>query len=606
MKARAPKRNHAVRLLRASRRRASVGSTGFTLVEMLVAVALVLLMMTLFAQVFQGATNSMNRQKGMAENDQKARRLTVLLRGDLATRTFLDLIPFTAGQNTTALGNPGSRYDANRRQGYFSVSENDPNNNTDDVLQFTVNLASPVNGQPGQFFAGRATLLKRPQDIINQTPPNNPSLWTVDLVGEPSDPMNNTNEMMSFDNYVASRVPNQPEFDDGIYAPNVTGRSPAAEVSYFLRNGNLYRRVMLIRDGYDVDTAAGAAEHNPIGMSGEYGTVYAATYINPAPANYVIGSGQFWRDFDYSAFNLGYMYWDNATMMEDMMPTTSSPVVSRGMRFHTLSSLNNYSDDSAGPGGLPLSLGLPALRFGSTFFANDGGLRNESAPYALRPGRVPGWPREYDTNGRFIGRPTLQESAHSDFGYPGRIHNFLANHPNGENPLDPATTLNLDATSGTISQYSSEISRRGEDIVMTNVHEFDIQVYDDEASVKGFVQLGNATGSGHYCMARHVSRGSVANDRDLYSVNKYDTWHPQPGMPGAPPYRPISTGADGVNGAPGDDNGNTIFDAADPSELGWLGTDDEISLKAIQITVRYLDVASGQMRQLTLVHTLAQ
>ena len=35
---------------------------GFTLIEMLVAVALVLLMMTMFAQIFQMATGAMNTQ----------------------------------------------------------------------------------------------------------------------------------------------------------------------------------------------------------------------------------------------------------------------------------------------------------------------------------------------------------------------------------------------------------------------------------------------------------------------------------------------------------------------------------------------------------------
>jgi len=39
---------------------------GFTLVEMLVAVALVLLMMSIFAQIFQMATGSLSQQRGIA------------------------------------------------------------------------------------------------------------------------------------------------------------------------------------------------------------------------------------------------------------------------------------------------------------------------------------------------------------------------------------------------------------------------------------------------------------------------------------------------------------------------------------------------------------
>lgn len=579
----------------AGRRATSVKSrrtSGFTLVEMLVAVALVLLMMTLFAQVFQGATKSMNQQKGMAENDQKARRLTILLRGDLSleSRTFVDVIPFTSGQNTST--NAGSLYSADRRKGYFSISENDPRNNTDDVLQFTVKL--PV----GQFFSGRATLLKFANDTVNQTPADDPtavaadpSTWSVNL-GPPLDPMNSTNEQIKFPAYVSTYGRNQPEFDDGAYAPNATGRSQMAEVSYFLRNGNLYRRVLLIRDTYD-STGSGT-DANPMGMVGEYGTVYVATYGGASvPSNIVTGSGQFWRDFDYSAFNLGYHYVDPMTGLPATTPNMN--VQSRGFRFHTTSSLDNVSDGSLGPlDGLPYSLGIPALRFGSTYYRNDGGLIDSMGNQP--PKNVPGWPREFDSNGRFFGRPVLQETAHSNFGYPGRIHNLIASPPNGLNPFDSNTTLNLDTNTGLIQQYSSEISRRGEDVVMTNVHEFDVQVYDDGLASPGFVQLGNtdaALSAGHYHSSQRVG-----------SVNNYDTWHPS--MPGPPPYRPITTGLDGVNGAPGDDNANGLADALDPAEAGWLGTDDEVPLKAILITVRYLDVASNQMRQLSLVHTLKQ
>src|SRR5262249_10464362 len=53
---------------RLERRRA-----GFTLVEMLVAVALVIIMMTLFATIFQMATGAMQKQKGLSENDQRVR-----------------------------------------------------------------------------------------------------------------------------------------------------------------------------------------------------------------------------------------------------------------------------------------------------------------------------------------------------------------------------------------------------------------------------------------------------------------------------------------------------------------------------------------------------
>src|SRR5262245_23723803 len=64
---------------------------GFTLVEMLVAVGLVVMMMTLFAQIFSMCTGTMATQKGISENDQRVRMVSTLLRGDLKNRTMVDV-----------------------------------------------------------------------------------------------------------------------------------------------------------------------------------------------------------------------------------------------------------------------------------------------------------------------------------------------------------------------------------------------------------------------------------------------------------------------------------------------------------------------------------
>src|SRR5262245_18697896 len=84
---------------------------GFTLVEMLVAVGLVVLMMVLFASIFQLATGTMTTQKGISENDQRVRLVVSALRGDLLgyvdpqtgnaippRRSFRCLIPYAAGE----------------------------------------------------------------------------------------------------------------------------------------------------------------------------------------------------------------------------------------------------------------------------------------------------------------------------------------------------------------------------------------------------------------------------------------------------------------------------------------------------------------------------
>src|SRR6476661_2311814 len=84
---------------------------GFTLVEMLVAVAVVVVMMSLFATIFQMATGAMQKQKGISENDQHVRLVVTMLRNDLRTsqkdaatgalvqcRTFRVLVPWGAGE----------------------------------------------------------------------------------------------------------------------------------------------------------------------------------------------------------------------------------------------------------------------------------------------------------------------------------------------------------------------------------------------------------------------------------------------------------------------------------------------------------------------------
>ena len=71
---------------------------GFTLVEMLVSVTLVLLMMVMFGEIFQLATNSVTKQRVMADNDQNARTFVTVIRGDLENRSFRTVVPFYANE----------------------------------------------------------------------------------------------------------------------------------------------------------------------------------------------------------------------------------------------------------------------------------------------------------------------------------------------------------------------------------------------------------------------------------------------------------------------------------------------------------------------------
>ena len=127
---------------------------------MMVAVALVMLLMMLFAQVFQMAGGSVSTQRGLMENDQRARSVQTLIQGDLTKRTFQKVIPFAFNEDLTA-----PEAELSYRRGYFYISENDPATDSDDVLAFTVTVTAPANGAAtwpgwaGSAFSAALTLL---------------------------------------------------------------------------------------------------------------------------------------------------------------------------------------------------------------------------------------------------------------------------------------------------------------------------------------------------------------------------------------------------------------------------------------------------------------
>ena len=89
-------------------------------------------------------------------------------------------------------------------------------------------------------------------------------------------------------------------------------------------------------------------------------------------------------------------------------------------------------------------------------------------------------PRELSAlqNGFYFGRFTHEETSaylytnpSKGFGYPGRIN---ADSPN---PYDFNTALTYNSEAGKIVEYAGGV-RAGEDLLMTNVHRFDIKLWD--------------------------------------------------------------------------------------------------------------------------------
>lgn len=644
---------------RAPSGRRGAGRGAFTLVELLVSAALVSLIMLLLSQAFGTVSATIVTQKGIAANDRRARLLDQTIRGDLEARTFRDVIPFWPGQDTDYAGatagpaeanprtgerSPSAQFDfQGRRSGYFSISENDPLDPTDDVLQFTIDVDGPFVGAgvTGSPLVGRAVELENGET----TDANNSGTIDKAILDGEAAGVDEDGDGVDGEIYVNT---NQPVFDDG-FPLSEGGSSTMAEVAYFLRGGNLYRSVWLIREPYDADPASADEAQPRLVLDGGGGT---AVPLSLSGSDDSFGAGglgfgeaavgeepAFWGDFDYSAFY-------------DRSPSGWSSAAAERIVFHSSRSLSNaYIPASVVPVPpatlnfdqtvvantvVPASLGVPHLRFGS--WAND--------PYSDASGA----PKEYTDEktygsvvggapaGAFLGRFTKAECA-SDrdtgspatqpgFRYPGESLTAAAS------PLE-RTDLTLSAD-GTVSLYDSA-DRREVDLLLAGVREFDVQVLDDGLATPTFVDLGGRdldedgtldaafAESGHYGVAFNAASqgagtiGIVAIDDHR---TRYDTWHPgladgTLGAPlpsvGTPPFAPFLVGADG-NG-----DGNLVGErTADPgadddsdgapgnpgSENYGLGSAGEVPLRAIRIRIVFQDPDSEQLRQVTIQQPL--
>ena len=191
---------------------------GFTLVEMLVVVALLILMMTILASIFQQATGAISVSRTYQELDNNLKFLDQTIRADLSNITA----------KMTPPNNPANK------SGYFEYGENAPadpqGEDTDDYLAFT------VKALPGQPFVGRTWLSGATPTFANQNV--------------------------------------QP----------VTITSDYAEVIYFLRNGNLYRRVLLVVPDRQPSVFVRGRRGPSNSLVGVYAAaMYGATTANPVP-----------------------------------------------------------------------------------------------------------------------------------------------------------------------------------------------------------------------------------------------------------------------------------------------------------------------------------
>ncbi len=543
-------------------------SAGFTLVEMLVSVALVLLMMTLFAQVFQIAAGTVSTQRGIMENDQRARSIQTIITKDLNNRTYRYVWPWAArptGYTDTV------NTEESDMLGYFYISENNPFDDTDDVLEFTGKITATVNSLADtDSYSGRAL------QVGNSL--------------------------------------NQPDYDDGDLG-NLSSLSSTAEISLFMRRGTtgrpgaLYRRVMLVRQPAD-----STAEIEPHEDGNTTNTLFDST--SGATTRYTpSATSTFWKDFDFSARPIS-----SRTFNQTMPP----PFIN-GVRFNTLADLQ-----------------LPTSRFGFEFADGTADA---------------GKPREF-LSGVFFGRYTMEETSNVAFQYPFTATPSPMNQATAGLTVDAATGV-----VNPLQHNSTNGSRRGEDLLLANVVSFDVKVWDDFANggLGAFVDIGGP-GSVLYSTNPAVTgnpdrRLNIDFGPDGPSGNNvFDTWAKDvrlatitsdpaenpPLLPRRyiaaatasafelPRFTPGTTAgavlpalSGGVSSIPGDPvffvrsgasaGTNNAAGAAIPLTLPivygtpindgsveWTPVDNRRPIRLIQITVRFLDPTSQQLRTVTM------
>ncbi len=473
----------------------------FTLVEMLVSVTLVLLMMTMFASIFSMATDSVSKQRGISNHDQKARSLVTIIRSDFQHRTFRYPFPFYPGEDSSTSPTPFGN-----RAGYLYISTNDAYSGLDDLIQFTVNSDILIENDDDTPYFGRALPL--------------------------SDRTFNTATNLSVN-------PNQPEADDGSLLFDGTASSNAAEVCYFVRNGNLYRRVQLLRKplpvaGRELDdqpvTSRGYNLVSGFDNGGNYDGLFWFDQDNsgsPEAPNEL--SNDFLRHFDFSAFEQNYGGTQSA-------------------RFVGLGALTNELISS---GAANESLGNPRFRFGFHHPVIDPS--GNAVP-------TTGLSREHTgLGGLFIGRFTQAETSASNFNWPQRPSHVFNNagsvlwnsNATPGDPLDVRNNLTFNSETGVVEEFSESAAgtgrggpRKMEDLLLANVHEMKVEIWDERLqkyttpghseSVQISLPMVNNDGTpipSPVFIAGDYHQGRRFLDADGYgpqgvSVGVFDTWHP--------------------------------------------------------------------------------
>ena len=322
--------------------------------------------------------------------------------------------------------------------------------------------------------------------------------------------------------------PNQPETDDSSLSINSTGSSPAAEISYFVRNGNLYRRVVLLRNplplaGQDIESQPVSfrdfdllfGDHDPSD------TTVPGVHKHLFQRNGGARTNDYWQYFDYAAH----------------APPGAATGGNLWAQLLGVAALNN---ENTTVGALTEALGNPIYRWGFDPFS--------------------GRSREHDnlTDRRFIGHYLHGETSATNFNFPQSVcveegsaepdetapNQNVAILGNG-NPYDiTGVPIDLDTDDDLVDQFDeagvngADSSGRGgpramEDLLLANVHEFKIEIWDERFGDFVAPAYGNRTptanevvGDYHFSRAINTVVGPWGAIPSTPRDRVFDSWHP--------------------------------------------------------------------------------
>jgi hypothetical protein len=233
-----------------------------------------------------------------------------------------------------------------------------------------------------------------------------------------------------------------------------------------------------------------------------------------SPNSLFTATDDYWQYFDYAAYApIGAGGASGVAMWANLLGTES------------------LSNDFGAAGAVAISLGNPRYRFG---FNTTTGLSREHTKVV---------------NGVFIGR-FLHETSTTNFNWPQRpafnegtaVFAGVAKTPDTRNgnPFDVVNTeLSIDSSYGLVEEFDNDSgngrggTRTTEDLLLANVHEFKIEIWDDRYGDFVSPSYGNRTpttnevvGDYHFSRAINTAVGPWGVSSGAPRDRVFDTWHP--------------------------------------------------------------------------------